>query len=76
MFGRMVQNKFYTQYQYGRGDTVKRKSLSKYYLAEDKIFKLYDTFEIIKKMQKAPQQWNQILLRMQESYPSFRLPLL
>lgn len=52
MFGRMVQNKYYTQYQYSRGDTVKRKSMAKYYLAEDKFFDLYDTREIIKKMQK------------------------
>lgn len=51
-FGRMVQNKFYSQKQFGRGDTVKRSSFTRWYLAEDKLYPLYDTFEFIKKLEK------------------------
>lgn len=55
-FGRMIQNKFYSQKEFGRGDTVKRSAFTKYYLAEDKLYPLYDTYEFIKKMVKEKAQ--------------------
>jgi len=50
MFGRLVCNRFYSQKEYARGDTVKRKSHSDYYLAEDSLFAKYDTLEVISQL--------------------------
>lgn len=48
--GRLIQNRFYNQKQFGRGDSVKKAEFRRYFLAEDFLFEFYNTFEFIKKL--------------------------
>lgn len=48
--GRLIVNSFYNQKQFSRGDSVKKVSFRRYFIAEDFHFELYNTLEFIKKL--------------------------
>lgn len=48
--GRLTVNSFYNQKQFSRGDSVKKVSFRRYFVAEDFHYDLYNTLEFIKKL--------------------------
>lgn len=48
--GRLTVNNFYNQKQFSRGDSVKKVSFRRFFVAEDYMYNLYNTLEFIKKL--------------------------